>query len=97
MQCGMTDKYTISYPTTSYFLHPVSSHVCLYNLQPLYSKHSNSSYFSQTSLLTTVFALLVLKTSLLNKNVTCCLHPAGSCIKLQSKETYGIRTTDNNM
>ena len=30
-----------------------TSHVCLHNLQPSYSKHSCSSYFSQASLLTT--------------------------------------------
>ena len=39
-------------------------------------------------------ALLVLEISLLNKNVTCCPHMVWGCIKLKSKQTYGIHTTD---
>ena len=48
----MTDKYT------SYLLRSVSNHVCLDNLQLLYSKRS--SYFSEVSL-PTIFALLILE------------------------------------
>ena len=29
------------------------------------------------------------------RNVTYCLHAAHGCVKLQSKQTYGIHTTDN--
>ena len=41
----------------------------------------------------TVYALLVLESSLPCKNVTYRLHAAHSCIKLQSKRTYGICTS----
>ena len=44
--------------------------------------------------LPTIFALLMLENSLLNENVTCCPHPVCGCIKLLSKETYGLHTTD---
>ena len=82
----MTDKYT------SYLLHSVSIHVCLYNLQLLYSKRSR--YFSQASLPTHHLCTARSGNSLLNEIVTCCLHPVCSCVKLQSKETYGIYMTD---
>ena len=42
----MTDIYTVSYSTISCLLRYVSSHVCLHNLQPSYSKRSCSRYFS---------------------------------------------------
>ena len=42
----------ISYSTISYLLCSVRSKVCLQNLQPLHSKLSRSSYFSQASLFT---------------------------------------------
>ena len=41
-----------------------------------------------------MYALLVLESSLPCKNVTYRLHAAHNCIKLQSKRTYGICTTD---
>ena len=57
--------------TISLFLHSVSSQVCLHNMQPLYSKRSRSSYFSQVSLLI-FLPLLFLLFSLLHFNCRWC-------------------------
>ena len=79
LKVAMHDKYTVSYSIIS---------VCLHNLQPSYSKHSCSSYFSQVSLLL-VFAQTaraVLEGSLHSERVIYCPYTAHSCIKLQSKK-----------
>ena len=40
----------------------------------------------------TLHCVLVVKSSLRSENVTYCLHVAHSCVKLQSKQTYGMIT-----
>ena len=84
----MTDKYTVSYSTISYFLYSVSGHVfvlttcspCTVNVHPptTFSEHLCSPFMP---------ALLMLENSPQSENVTCCPHAASSCVKLHSKPT----------
>ena len=83
----LDDQYTQLSKNLSCHLRSVSSWVCLHNLQPSCSKLSHSSYFFQASLSSP-------SSSLQSKNITYRLHAVRGCVKLQSKQTYGIRTTD---
>ena len=76
------------------------SQVCLHNLQPSYGKRSRSSYFPQASLLATFTHTAYTHTAqcqkvVQSKNATYSLHAVCPCVKLQSKQTYGIHTADN--
>ena len=86
----MHSSYTVSYLTVSRHLRSVSSHVCLHNLQPSYSKLSCSSYI----LLPSVSLRRLRPLESQSENVTYRPHAARGSIKLQSRQTYGIRTTD---